>query len=305
MTLEESLIMEPDKDLTMGVTEQFVPENQVDIHVEEIRRNGYTLLENVLEDEEIGFLKGGILENIYEKQCGEMGGEDKLIEVGDEHSAKALILYDDYFSKLVAKRRIHEVVERFLGDEYKLCLQNAIMNFAGKFNPASIWHRDTPYQHYVSTRPLAITTLTVVDEFNEKTGGTVLLPGSQKHEEYPSADFRKKHSVQVSANPGSVMVFNSMMYHRAGYNKSDNIRRAIVQLFVNPLTEQQFRFAKMLGGRYSDDPFLNKILGYSYGGGPVDSVKEYREERLKMRGGKSGVGYGRIREVGEPSGFLD
>ena len=289
--------MEFDKEITMGVTEQFKLDSIEDAHVEEIRRNGYTLLENVLSTEEVKFLQGGVLENIYETQCEEFGGEEKLKSIGDEYSAKALLAYDEFFADLVKKRRIHDVVEKILGNEYKLCLQNAIMNFPKHFNPAGVWHRDTPYQHYVSTRPLAITTLVIVDEFNEETGGTRFLPGSQRYEEFPSNEFTKKHAQQLSADPGSVLVFDTMMYHRAGYNKSNQPRRAIVQLFTTPITEQTINFSKLLDGKFEDDPELNKLIGYKYGGGSADSVLDYRETRLKLRGGKSGPGDGRLREI--------
>jgi len=288
--------MEEDKNLTMGVTEQFKAETPVDEHVEEISRNGYTILKNVLSQKEIEFLKSGILERIYQTQINEIGGEDKLLSIGDELSAKALLAYDDYFAELAINRRIHEVVGKLLGENYKLGLQNAVINMPGDFNPASVWHRDIPYTHFVSTRPLAVSSIVVVDEFNEDTGGTVFLPGSHKHEEFPSIQFVKKHAIIPSADAGSVIISNSMIYHRAGFNKSGRPRRAIVQLFTHPLIEQTINFSKLLNGRFKDEPLLNKLIGYHYGGGSSNSVLEYRLKRIAKRAGKSGPGDGRLRE---------
>lgn len=291
--------MEEDKDITMGVTEQFKVETPIDLHIEEIKRNGYTILENVFTEEEIRFLQGGILENIYQTQIKEVGGEDKLLSIGDEYSVKALLAYDDYFAELASKRRVHEVVERLLGDNYKLTLQNAVLNVGKYFNPAAVWHRDTPYAHYVCTRPIGISSLVVVDKFNEETGGTIILPGSHKHEEFPSKEFAKKHSIQISADPGSVVIFDSMMYHRAGFNRTDRPRRSIVQIFAIPLIEQTINFSRMLNGKFKDDPLLSKLVGYKYGGGPANSVLDYRLARIKLRGSKSAPGDGRLRKLSQ------
>lgn len=289
--------MEEDKDIAMGVTEQFKIETPVDRNIEEIRRIGYTLIENVLSVKEIEFLQSGILEEIYQKQIEEIGGEDKLFSIGDEYSAKALLAYNDYFAELVLNRRIHEVIEKFLGENYKLYLQNAVLNFGGHYNPASVWHRDTPYSHYVCSRPLALTSLFIVDEFNEDTGGTLFLPHSHKFEEFPSMEFVKKHAYQLCAKPGLVVIADSMVYHRAGFNKTNRPRRSIVQIFTHPLIEQTINFSKMLNGKFKDNPSLNKLIGYKYGGGSASSVLEYRQRRIQLRGGKSAPGDGRLREL--------
>lgn len=291
--------MEEDKDITMGVREQFKVETPIDLHVEEIKRNGYTILENALTEEEIRCLQGGILENIYQTQIKEVGGEENLFSIGDEYSVKALMAYDDYFAELASNKMVHEIVERLLGENYKLTLQNAVLNFGKHFNPASVWHRDTPYAHYVTTRPLGVSTLFVVDKFNEETGGTIILPGSHKHEEFPSKEFAKKHSIQISAEPGTVVIFDSMMYHRAGFNKTDRPRRSIVQVFTIPLIEQTINFSRMLNGKFKDDPLLSKLIGYKYGGGPANSVLDYRLARIKIRSGKSAPGDGRLKSLSQ------
>ena len=158
----------------LGVSERSTATNETKLAIEEIQRNGYTILENVLSDSEICYLHNGILERIYEVQCKEIGGEDVMREIGEDGSVKHLFSYDDFFVKLLTKEYPLSLTQSILGENISLYLQNAIINFPKVENPASVWHRDLPYQHYVSDRPLALTSLYVVDEFNYPLG--VLLP---------------------------------------------------------------------------------------------------------------------------------
>ena len=88
-------------DLMAGVKEKFEPATQEEMHVEEIVRKGYTILENILTTEELKYLQSGILEKFYKVQVNEVGGEEKLCDIGDEHSVKHLLAYEDFFVNLI------------------------------------------------------------------------------------------------------------------------------------------------------------------------------------------------------------
>jgi hypothetical protein len=49
-------------------------------------------------------------------------------------------------------------------------------------------------------------------------------------------------------------------------------------MYTLPLIKQQISFPKILKGRFSDDPFLGKFLGYE--SESEESVVEFREKRL-------------------------
>ena len=187
----------------------------------------------------------------------------------------------------------------FLGESFIINLQNAIINYPQIDNPASIWHRDLPYQHFTCSRPLSITVLHIVDDFNEETGGTIVLPGSHQYAEFPSTEFALKYKQQISAKAGSALVLDSMIYHQAGYNRSNQVRRAIAHIYTLPLIKQQISYPQLLRGLYEDDPVLNKLLGYD--SEPPENVLKYREERLYKKGGhqRTKVGEGRMRRINE------
>lgn len=267
------------RDQVSSVHERQRAESDEDAQVEEISRNGYTVIQDVLTEDELSFLHTGVIEKIYKQQLEEIGGEEKLKEIADEGSAKHLLSYDKFFLNLAIKKKVLAIVNRLLGDYYILYLQNALLVEPKKFNPASSWHRDIAHQHFTSSRPLAVSALHIVDDITPQTGETLVLAGSHLFEEFPSAGFVKKNAGKISARAGSVLVFDSMMYHRSGHNLSGQIRRTISTIYTSPLFRQQICLPTLLDDRYKDDPFLRRFLGYDC------QVKEdaytWRSERIE------------------------
>jgi ectoine hydroxylase-related dioxygenase (phytanoyl-CoA dioxygenase family) len=262
-----------------GVKEFTQVSTEAERAVEEIRLVGYTILTGVLADAELPSVRSKV-DDIYEAQLAEVGGPERLATINDLHTARALLAYDEYFLRVATAPRVLAIVEKLLGDYFVLMLQNGIINVpdTGNEQNAGYWHRDLNYQHFISSRPLSISALFCVDEFSEATGGTYLLPASHKTEAFPSDEFIRKHEQVVNAPAGAVIVFDSMLYHRSGHNTSGRARRALNHMYTLPLIKQQISFPKILKGRFSDDPFLGKFLGYE--SESEESVVEFREKRL-------------------------
>jgi ectoine hydroxylase-related dioxygenase (phytanoyl-CoA dioxygenase family) len=265
---------------TFGVKEFSRPATELERHVEEIKLAGYTVLAGVLSPEELDEAREKI-DRIYQMQLDEIGGNQHLEAINDTYNARCLLAYDDFFLKVARHQRVLEIVERLLGDYFTLMLQNGVINVpvSGDEQNAGYWHRDLNYQHFVSTRPVSISALICVDHFSTTTGGTRVLPGSHKSEAFPSEEFVLNHETGVEAEAGSAIVFDSMLFHRGGHNRSSIIRRAINHMYTIPFIKQQISLPKILKGRFSDDPFLSKFLGYE--SEPNDSVIEFRARRLK------------------------
>ena len=278
-------------DVFKGVKESFQPQDDIDCYAEEITRNGHTAVENVLDEKQLLALRQRMDEQ-YEKQTKEVGGEEALREIGDSDSVKHLLVHDELFLPLLKLEPMLSIVKKFLGDYFILNLQNGILNRPKVYNPASLWHRDLFYQHYSSSRPLALSTLFCIDDFTEENGGTFILPGSHKYDEFPSSSFALKHQTQLSVKAGTLLILDSMMFHRCGYNNSSKMRRSISQIFTLPPFKQQISLPKTLAGKYSEDPFLRRVLGYD--SETADSLKDWRSVRMKSR---VGTGYSAAKKI--------
>ncbi|MGD2133845.1 MAG: phytanoyl-CoA dioxygenase family protein, partial [Maricaulaceae bacterium] len=196
---------------------------------------------------------------------------------------RAPLTQDESFLKIATNPAVLEVVRRCIGKFIVLMQQNGIVNApAPEPHHQTAWHRDLPYQHITTSRPIAINALFCVDPFEAEMGATFMLPASHLREEFPSEAYVRKHETQVYAKPGSYIVINSMLYHRAGWNRSNRKRRAVNNVYTIPYIKQQIALPAALGGKWSDDPELSQLLGYETD--PPRSVAAYIHERARKSG---------------------
>lgn len=255
-------------------------EDKSAVHAEEILIKGFTIVPDVLTPEEVNIAKIK-MEEVYKKQLAEL--EPGVIEkINDTDIGRALLVYDDFFlHKIALNKKVSQVLNRVLGKYYIIREQNGIINRANSKNYQLKWHRDLLYQHFTYSRPFAVSALFCLQDFNELNGGTYILPASQKTEAFPSEDYILRNEICANAPIGSAIVFDSMLYHRAGHNKSQNDRIGINNMYVQPYIKQAISFPSMLKGKYSDDPYLNLFLGYD---SETDSdVKSWRMKRFNRK----------------------
>jgi ectoine hydroxylase-related dioxygenase (phytanoyl-CoA dioxygenase family) len=158
-----------------------------------------------------------------------------------------------------------------------LHLQNAIINPPNQVHHQSSWHRDLPYQNFVISKPLALSALYCLDDFSPETGGTIVVPHTHNHEIIPSVEYLEKHNLIITAKAGSVVLFDAMLLHKAGYNSSNNFRRAINNVYTVPIIKQQLNIPLMLKDKYTDNQFLLRLLGFE--SQVQNSDREWRLQR--------------------------
>lgn len=272
--------MTDDRDFRFyGIKESNTAASEIDRHVEEISVSGFTVVPGVIDESELPEAHRRV-DSVYEKQASEIGGAQNLRAINDETIARCLLAYDDYFLKLATAPKIMALLEKLLGDYFTLLQQNAIINLPDMVSYQTSWHRDLIYQHFIPSRPIAVSALICLDDFSKETGGTHVLPGTHKLEKFPSQAYVQRHEVAVNAKAGSAIVFDSMLFHRGGVNASKHPRRGLNHLYSLPFIKQQIDLPRILDGKYADDDFLRKFLGYE--SQAAEDVVQWRTKRLKL-----------------------
>lgn len=249
---------------------------------EELGQFGYAVLKDVLDADELLRCSSSIDDQLTTHTSL---APDDLAAIGEVDIVRAPLVADEFFLRSIAMApRVLELVGQLVGSYHILHLQNAVVNRPGRPHHQSAWHRDLPYLDRTSSRPLAVSALFCIDEFNASTGGTSCIPGSHLHADLPSTAFLDRHETSIEANPGDVILFDSMLVHRAGVNTSTTIRRAVNNVYSVGLIRQQIDLPRALGGRYADDPALAILLGYS--SNAPDSAENYRLQRLRRLGAR-------------------
>ena len=260
-----------------GVTLREARGDAAAAHAERIRVIGYTVVPSGLPAGAVAEL-GRRLDAVLQQQAAEVG-ESTLAAIGDTWTARCPLASDEAFLDLVRDPLLLAICRRLLGDYVVLMQQNGVINPAGQAHTQLAYHRDLPYQHFVSSRPLAVSALFCIDPFRRETGATTVLPASHRVEAFPSEDVARTLDTPVEADAGSYIVFDSMLFHRAGANTSGRPRRGVNHVFTIPLIAQQVSLPAALDGRYSDDPELARLLGYDTA--PAQSVADWRRRRLR------------------------
>ncbi len=263
-----------------GINEAEPDGGDVGAHAERIRLAGYTVIPPQLTAAATADL-GQRLEAVYDRQVEDFGGVERLRSIGDAYTVRCPLVYDDAFLALATQPTVLALARHLLGDYIVLMQQNGILNPPADDHTQAAYHRDLPYQHFVSSRPLAVSALFCIDAFTVDSGATVVVPGSHRVERFASTEAVRSMEVAVTADPASFIVFDAMLFHRAGNNRTDRLRRAVNHVFTVPIIAQQISLPAALQGRHRERPELSRLLGYD--STPPASVEEWRQRRLERQ----------------------
>jgi ectoine hydroxylase-related dioxygenase (phytanoyl-CoA dioxygenase family) len=262
-----------------GVLERAGVSGDVAAHSERIRVAGFTVVDGGFTSDEIAEF-GQRLDAALAQQRDEFGYE-RMTAIGDEWTVRCPLAHDAIFLRLVTHSSVLAICRSLLGEYVVLMQQNGVINPPRQAHTQAAYHRDLPYQHFTSSRPLALSAVFCIDPFRTETGATMVLPATHHVERFPDESVAASLATSVVADAGSFIVFDSMLFHRAGENRADRPRRAVNQVFSIPLIAQQISLPLALEGRYREDAALARLLGYE--STPAASALAWRERRFARR----------------------
>ena len=212
-------------------------------------------------------------------------GADRLRALDEHNTIRCPLSLDPVFLSLAMNPRILALAKLLMQTGVTLNQQNGIINpGSGATYNQAYYHRDLPYQHFVSSRPIAINALYCVDDFTLDNGSTLVVPATHKVESFPSDDFVRMNERAVTAPAGAFIVLDCMLYHCGGQNRSGRDRWAVNHVYSIGLMKQQIDLPRYLGKGYSSDPEVRSLLGY--GASVPNTLEEYytgREARLRNK----------------------
>ena len=259
-----------------GITKRNEASSSLDYHIENIRIKGYSIEENAIDDTTCNSFTNK-LEEIYLMQESEFGREN-LEKINELDIARMPFVYDSSFANFFTHPLALELASRIIGENFHLHLQNGIINRPQKEHHQTSWHRDLPYQDWTISKPLAFNAFYCLSDFNNENGATFVLPFSHNLDFFPSEKFVNENQVQLTAKKGSIIFFNSMLYHRAGINISNSTRYGLNNVFVVPILKQQVIFSNCINMQEYTQEEL-KIIGSRFD--VPSSVLKFRSNKLR------------------------
>ncbi len=196
-------------------------------------------------------------------------------------AAHHLLGSDPVFMEFLQTGPLFEVMRDFLQGNFILNSFGGVWNERNAKSYLLNVHRDV--KNFTGDYKLMINMMILLDDFTEANGATYLLSGSHLQPEKPDDAFFFANAERACGRKGSVVLFDSNLWHSAGRNETDFPRRALTLTFTRPFIKPQFDYLRAFGeakvATFSET--LKQILGY-YSRVPASLAEWYAppEERF-------------------------
>lgn len=258
-----------------GVKEQSVAKDDLDLAVESLRLVGYAVVDSGLLPDQKKAIADAFEEVRAERE--QIYGLEILRAIDEHNTIRAPLASHKLFADLAHNPRILSICERIFGEAFVLNQQNGVINPPKARYNQGAYHRDLPYQHFVSSRPLAINALYTIDRFTLENGATKVVPGSHKVEAFPSDEAIRLLQRDVEAPAGSFIILDCMTFHSGGANRSDATRRAVNHVYTLPFIKQQINLQTLLGTRAAEVEQRARL--FDIDNGPAADVDDWYKRR--------------------------
>ena len=149
-------------------------------------------------------------------------------------------------------------------------LGNISANITGPGGGEMVLHAD---QIFVpepwAAEPQGMNVAWCLDDFTEANGATRIVPGSHKLNRAPRADEAGVDTIPLEAPAGSIVVFESRLWHRTGFNRTADQRRAgVFAWYTKPIYRAQENWFLSLNPsirQFASEEML-VLLGYKTAG---------------------------------------
>jgi phytanoyl-CoA hydroxylase len=223
--------------------------------INDYRENGFLLVENFLDENELSFWRKAVTEAIEQRNGRKFAFADA--KVGEDDGInKDSDYYGKVFDQMLNLWQTNEAVKKIMLDENLGKMVAGLAGWEGTrvwhdqalvkrpwANPTS-WHLDTPFWSFSDRRALSI--WVALDDATLENGCLYFIPGSYHtttfdnpgigknmdavFEMYPQ--FVKTKSVAVPMKAGSCSFHNGLTIHGAGANMTNGFRRAMTCAYM-------------------------------------------------------------------------
>lgn len=235
------------------------------VALEGVRHQGFAVVERVLTADFLADTRAALY-RVRDRIQQEVG-IDRLKRAGELGVLRLMMKYEPFFLRLLEVPEMLAVVDATVSPTAVLHLQNGFIlpPFPPGANPIVFqnrFHMDFPriLNGYVAS----VNVMFAIDAFTADNGGTLVVPGTQQRTPGPTAEYMTATAVPVECPAGSMVVFDSTLWHAAGANVSGEDRLAINHQFTRSWIKQQIDYVRAVGDAVVEalPPRTQQLLGW-------------------------------------------
>jgi hypothetical protein len=219
----------------MGWSPQPLSEAEVERHVANLERNGYSIMENALPE---GFHRE-ILDELDRLEIQRPGGDIPPQAFTGLVTRRWLDLLNDgeVWQRVAIHPWLMQVLPRVLGEGFLLSTMATAV--VGDGEPEQGIHDDDSVYQFPRPHPtLVCNSMWALTDFTEETGATRVIPGSHRWVQDPEVG-GAYDTTPLIMPAGSICPFVGGLYHGAGHNRSGRDRFALTINYCSGSMRQQ------------------------------------------------------------------
>jgi len=252
-------------------------------HQTELASQGWTVVPALITENLIDRLNHALIPSLAGRN--EIRRRNGVLD-NNEGTAHHVLVDDACYVELLSEfEHLDPLLKSFFGGAYILNSYGGFINGCDLKTYAHNVHRDIRF--HSNTKNFMLNTLVMLDEFTVENGATHILSGSQTLIDKPRDDEFFQRSVRITGHRGSILLFDSRVWHAAGSNRTNNPRRALTLTFSCPFFKQQLDYPKLFGYANSSqcNAYLRQVIGFN--ARVPESLDEFYvpvEQRFYQRG---------------------
>ena len=236
--MTSKILSQDDLDLDLAGTHKFhqrqntIDPAQTQAEYDLLMRDGFVILENLLNEAEINELKRQSDPHLTHHGRNNFEGfkTQRIYNVFTKMRA---------LDPLAEHPRVLALLDKLFMPNYRLSQALLINIMPGE--EAQPFHCDDTFYKWPRPRPaLGAATIMAVDEFTGDNGSTVYIPGSHTWDEERQPT--REEAIPAILKPGSAIFFLGTLWHGGGANTTNHSRLAATCQYCEPWLRQQANF---------------------------------------------------------------
>jgi ectoine hydroxylase-related dioxygenase (phytanoyl-CoA dioxygenase family) len=219
------------------------------IALEALHDDGCVIVHHVLDHDLLARTRNAL--RVAQAAIHEEIGPDRLEAAGEVGVVRAPMRYHSQMFDLLTLAPVLAIVDATVSATAILHVQNGFITPPVRRDVSrpptfqESFHRDFP--RFLNGYMASVNTLLAIDEFRADNGATLVVPGSHQRPGQPEDAIARRDAIPATCPAGSMIVFDSTLWHAGGSNASEADRLAVNQQFTRSFIKQQLDYVRLLG----------------------------------------------------------